>query len=275
MTYHQNLITLLPDLDACQPTGTGFGGFKFSSAYLPPEMIEFDASRDECRVKPYGAVPAQPSLDAWSFGAIMYQLCCSLPLFYMDNEENLVQEDLQDLLLFEDDFKKKKLSRISDPNARNLVSQLLTRDPLHRLTVARALFHPFLTGKAAARLPGEEPEFDVFISYRVASDKEHAKTLYELLTAAGIKVWWDAKCLQPGVPWEDGFCDGLVKSGIFLPLLSRGAINHATSARQSFPLLTEDSACDNVLLEYRLALELREMGLVSKVIPLFTPVSGH
>ena len=66
-----------------------------------------------------------------------------------------------------------------------------------------------------------------------------------------LQVWWDRKCLAPGVPWKEGFCNGLVNSRTFVCLLSRNAINHPTSARQSFPMLTEASACDNVLLEYR------------------------
>ena len=45
-------------------------------------------------------------------------------------------------------------------------------------------------------------EFDVFISYRVSSDANHAEILYNLLTSIGLTVWWDKKCLEPGVPWE-------------------------------------------------------------------------
>ncbi len=58
-----------------------------------------------------------------------------------------------------------------------------------------------------------------------------------------------------GVSWEEGFCDGLVKSRIFLPLLSKGVLSN-------FEKLRADSYCDNVLLEYNLALELRERGLI-------------
>ena len=64
------------------------------------------------------------------------------------------------------------------------------------------LAHPFLTGRKAARMIGESAEFDVFISYRVQSDLEHAEMIYDKLTAAGLKVWWDKKSLAPGVPWQ-------------------------------------------------------------------------
>lgn len=38
--------------------------------------------------------------------------------------------------------------------------------------------------------------FDVFISYRVASDRDRVEALYKELTAAGLRVWWDQKCLK-------------------------------------------------------------------------------
>lgn len=44
----------------------------------------------------------------------------------------------------------------------------------------------------------KEPEFDVFISYRVASDSDHARILYEKLINANLKVWWDVKLLEFG-----------------------------------------------------------------------------
>ena len=61
--------------------------------------------------------------------------------------------------------------------------------------------HPFITGKAPSRMIGEKPEFDIFLSYRVASDSHHVKMLYEKLTEKGLKVWLDQKCLLFGKPW--------------------------------------------------------------------------
>ena len=37
---------------------------------------------------------------------------------------------------------------------------------------------------------------DVFLSYRVASDRDRVEALYNQLTAAGLRVWWDQKCLK-------------------------------------------------------------------------------
>jgi hypothetical protein len=129
------------------------------------------------------------------------------------------------------------------------------------------LSHPFFTGKMPSRLVGEEATWDVFISYRVASDAVHAKLLYEALTATGIRVWWDAKCLQPGVPWEEGFCKGLAGSASIICLLSKEAINSSLDSSRNITTLTPSSPCDNVLLEWRLALELKARGMIEKIFP--------
>ena len=59
-----------------------------------------------------------------------------------------------------------------------------------------------------------------------------------------------------------------MKSFVFVALLSGGAVNHPSRTNQNFSQLREDSACDNVLLEHRLALELQKRGLLSKIYPI-------
>lgn len=68
---------------------------------------------------------------------------------------------------------------------------------------------------------------------------------------------------------EEGFCKGIVQSSIFLPLLSRKAINHTSNKFSNFATLTNTSHCDNVLLEHNLALELRNRGLLDFIYPVF------
>ena len=53
-----------------------------------------------------------------------------------------------------------------------------------------------------------------------------------------------------------------------MPLLSREAINHPSIDRQNFSKHVATSRCDNVLLEYTLALELYERGLVKVIYPI-------
>jgi hypothetical protein len=71
-----------------------------------------------------------------------------------------------------------------------------------------------------------------------------------------------------GESWEKGFSDGLVKSSIFMPILSRGSINDSTNPRSNFTKLTETSNCDNMLLEYRIALDLFARGMLDFVYPI-------
>ena len=37
------------------------------------------------------------------------------------------------------------------------------------------------------------------------TDSDHAEHIYESLTQAGFKVWWDKSCLEPGTSWEEGY----------------------------------------------------------------------
>lgn len=144
---------------------------------------------------------------------------------------------------------------------------MLDADSAKRPLLSRVLQHPFLTGKKTVRLAGDKAEFDGFISYRVGSDLAIATRLYDELTARGFKIWFDKKCLEAGVDWKEGFCAGLANSRTFISLLSRGAINNPQQPRCCYPRLTEDSPCDNVLLEQRLALELCDLGLIDRLYP--------
>ena len=56
---------------------------------------------------------------------------------------------------------------------------------------------------------------------RVASDLVLVGQLYDKLTAAGLRVWWDRRCLKGGQLWEDGFVDGMLASAMIVPVLSR------------------------------------------------------
>jgi len=102
----------------------------------------------------------------------------------------------------------------------------------------------------------------VFLGYRVDADADLVERLYYQLKAAGVDVWWDKECLPGGQPWEQSFLDALSSSDVFVPVLSKAAL-------AKFALLTPESACDNVLLEHRMALELKERGDLRLIFPVF------
>jgi serine/threonine protein kinase len=249
----------LIDLDACAKVGSDYYGSKYSQAYVPPEFLY---KIDDQPIKRIFTKPlrADYSQDSWSLGMLLYELYTGMSFLLKDSDDGIDTDSLELLYDFDDDMKQKKLSKISDRLARNLVSLLLDKDPSKRLSMSRLLEHPFLSGKSAVRLVGEEAEYDMFISYRVDSDLHHAEKVYDILTSHGLKVWFDKKSLLPGMNWEEGFSDGLVKSRSMLPIISRNSLNNSSNPRSNVTLLDEDSPCDNVLVEYELALELKERG---------------
>ena len=260
MRLHDGCMCLI-DMDAA----TAFGdtcGAKISSAYIPPEMI-VSTQADAYDIST--AVPASVSYDMWGLGVVLYNLCTGETLFQANTDDNLVDaSSWQALSSWNNDTKSAKLSKkISDSAARNLVSQLLHKDPTKRPDTNRVWAHPFLTGRPSLRLPGDEPEYDIFLSYRVATDKDLVTAIYDKLTAMNLRVFWDKICLADGKNWEEGFATGLCGSGIFVPLISRGAL------KSRFESLHADSDVDNVLLEHRLALELYEFDLITHIYPIY------
>ena len=227
-----------------------------------PRFVALSDSADAARAAAPPRVEAAAAQDMWSLGAVMYQLATGAPLLLCDTDGNCDAAGLRALASWPDDLKRDRLGAVTDRLARHLLSQLLCRDPAARPSARAVLAHPFLSGRPATRLPGDAAEFDVFLSYRVSADGALARVLYDRLTRdCGLRVWFDERCLEAGRPWEEGFCRGLVKSRVFVPVLSRGAI-------RGFEALTACSPRDNVLLEWRLALELVERGLVERVAPL-------
>ena len=182
-------------------------------------------------------------------------------LFLSNFEGNMDCKYLHALVNWTEEYKNERLEKIKDLKARNLVSRLLMKDPVKRIDTNHALAHPFVTGYNCTRMIGDAATFDVFLSYRVSSDEHHCRLIYKMLTAKGLNVWWDKESLEPGKPWEEGFCKGLINCTTFIPVLSKSGL-------KNFECLTESSRCDNVLLEHRFALELKELSLVDAVFPI-------
>ena len=216
---------------------------------------------------PASAVPAGPELDLWAFGAVLYQLCTGSALFAARNDDTLDAQGLLQLKAWSVADVKARTAVIRNRTARHLVASLLAPDPRQRLPLEQVLKHPFLTNEPVkGRLKGEEPYYDAFIGYRVATDRATVQELFRHLTRRGFRVFWDKLCLAAGRDWEEGFCDGLVQSRVLVPVLSEAAL-YSGNKRGDLSLLTAESACDNVVLEHAMALELRRRELLEGVLP--------
>lgn len=270
-----NSTIRLIDFDNSVQFGAVSHEMKASTAYCPPEYFRFSGGKIVSR-NDENSTPSHPSLDIWALGVLLYFLCTGQTLFLSDIDDNILDvEELVLLYYWSDAVRDRKLSRITDKLARNLVSLMLNKDAEKRIDALHVLEHPFLSGKHAARLQGDKSEFDVFISYRVQSDARHAELLFESLTQKGLKVWMDTQCLEAGKNWEVGFCEGLFKSEYFVCLLSKDGMCNARTDALNWARLGVESPCDNVLLEWMLALELQSRGLISGIFPVFVGSSTN
>jgi hypothetical protein len=102
--------------------------------------------------------------------------------------------------------------------------------------------------------PAVEAAYDVFISYRQASDTEFARMLFDCLSrfvfgkrGRRLRVFLDSERLLDGLSWKQGFIDGLTKTTVFVPIVSKGCLEPMS---QLDPANGKDW-CDNVLLGKR------------------------
>jgi serine/threonine protein kinase len=265
---------------------------RYSSAYIPPEAIVSDemgclsarsnvgyqgfAVSQEGKADKLDYLRAHPSFDVWALGCILYQMISptSSQLFSGDIYDDVGGEDsLSTIKNWNQAQCTKKLAALnnSNPLAINLLECILQAEPERRPSTSRILCHPFVSNKPFTRLVGQPPEYDVYLCYREnhAGDASYAKYLHKLLGDRNVSVWWDKTCLLPNVDWKEGFSSGLANASIMVCLITRSAINNPDEAAYNFGSYSEDSAADNMLLQFRMALELVSAGLLDAVFPIF------
>lgn len=152
---------------------------------------------------------------------------------------------------------------------------MLEKEVTHRISTHRVKNHPFITNQNKTTRFSGEGLYDCFLSYRVSSDFIHAQKVYETLTANGLKVWWDKKCIASGEKWEDAFVAGILSSQNFICLLSRNAINNNFNEKNNLNTFTARSEFCSVLLEWLIALELFKRNHLASIFPVFIGDVSH
>ena len=119
--------------------------------------------------------------------------------------------------------------------------------------------------------PQTEAYYDVYISYRQASEGPLAQLLFHDLSnrtigdeGRQVRVFLDRVRLSRGQRWDAGFAHGLATSAVCVPLMSYGAV-------QRMELLDPDGGIDfhdATLLEWMLTLELHAQGRLKAVQPI-------
>ena len=103
--------------------------------------------------------------------------------------------------------------------------------------------------------------FDCFISYRVAADKDIAEKIHDKLSLKGLFPFLDKVKLKDGMPWKEGFLQGLSGSKCFVSVISRKALESCRDMKRNH-------TWDNVLLEIETALRYKATtGNASYIIP--------
>lgn len=112
-------------------------------------------------------------------------------------------------------------------------------------------------------------KYDCFLSYRVDKNREIVKEIYWQLKFKGFHPFLDSECLFLGENWKEGFLMGLRNSRIFVPIISRAALERP----RRFDV---DHRNDSVLIEYETALRMK--GIIGKsnfIVPLLVGEYVH
>ncbi|KAK1605663.1 hypothetical protein QYE76_029336 [Lolium multiflorum] len=104
-----------------------------SAIYVAPEVLHRNYGRE---------------IDVWSAGVILYILLCGSPPFWVETEKGIFDA----ILVGQVDFYTSPWPAISE-SAKDLIRQMLNRDPKKRITAVQALEHPWLKEGAASHGP--------------------------------------------------------------------------------------------------------------------------
>jgi serine/threonine protein kinase len=253
--------------------------------------------------KPLGEYSlATTAIDMWSLGATLYALCAGETLFLSSVDDAIDSLQLTMLADWTDGLKEQRIARVHDCFARTLLNQLLHKDPSRRPSIQTVLKHPFLTQRPPSRYEGMPADYDVCIIYRskqrnpvkkvvlLEDDGESLVTesnsdddsgvdqqatvlpaelsyVEKLEICEHIHVQWLTRLLQERglrVTECDSNCNNLLRSRCAVVVLSRFAIN--IKGNDLNELIDESNDNDELLLKWRVALELPAFGILENGI---------
>ncbi|XP_071680021.1 uncharacterized protein [Lolium perenne] len=113
--------------------GKVYKDFVGSAIYVAPEVLHRNYGRE---------------IDVWSAGVILYILLCGSPPFWAETEKGIFDA----ILVGKVDFYTSPWPAISG-SAKDLIRQMLNRDPKKRITAVQALEHPWLKEGGASHGP--------------------------------------------------------------------------------------------------------------------------
>jgi calcium/calmodulin-dependent protein kinase I len=109
-----------------------------SPGYVAPEILKAEAGQGY-----------RNQVDMFSAGVTLYLMLCGYEPFYGESEKELIKANKKAHI----DFPDSEWSKIS-PEAKNLVVQMLKKDPSERITAEEAVEHPWIV-----RLAGDQKRY--------------------------------------------------------------------------------------------------------------------
>jgi len=133
---HDNVVKIA-DFGAARMIVGGtkwISGVTGTPAFMAPELLVED-----------NEVYDGPAVDLWSCGATLYMMVTGVPPWMSDDEIKLAKKVKNDELVFPGDWNKRNYS----PHLKNLIAQLLVKDPKSRLGLPETMIHEWVSEEGA------------------------------------------------------------------------------------------------------------------------------